>query len=76
MMGWLLLGVGVLTLLQVLWYESRGLARTRARVVQRGDPRRFDAFLGSRWYRLSRWARAGAGLVLVVLGAMIVGGIL
>lgn len=74
MTGWVLLGAGVLTLFQVLWYQPRGMARTRARVAQRGDPRKFDAFLGSRWYRLSRWIAAGAGVVAVVLGALIMSG--
>jgi hypothetical protein len=75
MTGWVSLGAGLLTLFQVWWYEPHGLARTRMSVVQRGKPHKFDAFLGSRWYRLSKWARVGAGLFLVALGVMIMDGI-
>jgi len=74
MTGWVALGAGLLTLFQVWWYEPRGMARTRARVSRRGDPRKFDAFLGSRWYRRSRWVRVGAGVVAIVLGMLIMSG--
>lgn len=74
MKGWEFLGVGVLALLQVWWYEPRGMARTRARAAQRGDPSKFDAFLRSRGYRLSRWARLVAGVLVVVLGLWLLSG--
>jgi hypothetical protein len=74
MTGWAFVGCGVLTLLQVWWYEPRGMARTRVRVARHGDPRKFDAFLASRWYRLSRWGRAVAGVLAAGLGLWILSG--
>jgi hypothetical protein len=71
MSGCVLLGAGALTLVQVLWYEPFGMARTRTRVALHGDPSRFDTFLASRWYRRSRWARQVAGAVLTVLGLVV-----
>lgn len=71
MTGWVPLGARVLTLFQAWWYEPRGMARTRARVAQRGDPHKFEAFVGSRWYRLSRWVRLGAGALLTLLGLLL-----
>lgn len=54
MTGWAFFGCGVLALLQVSWYEPRGMARTRVRVARHGDPRKVDAAklvdaLGARW---------------------------
>jgi hypothetical protein len=72
--GWVFLGCGVFTLLQVWWYEPRGMARTRARVARRGDPSKFDTFLASRRYRRGRWARLVAGVVLTILGLVVLSG--
>ncbi len=74
MIGWVLVGVGVLTLGHELWWHPRNMAKAREKVAQRGDPSRFDAFLGSRRQRLLRWSGLAMGAGLIVIGLVVLGG--
>lgn len=62
-------------LLQELWWQPRSMAKVRGKVAGRGDPSRFDAYLGSRLYRSFRWYGLVAGAAMVVLGVMVVAGV-
>jgi hypothetical protein len=55
MIGWVLVGLGVLVLAQELWWDPRNMPKARENLARRGDPGRFDAFLGSRRRRVFRW---------------------
>lgn len=69
-----MLGCGALTLVQTWWYEPRSMARVRARVAQRGDSSKFDAYLGSRRYRVFRWIGLAGGAIMAVIGVMVLSG--
>lgn len=75
MIGWILVGIGVLTLAQEVWQHPRNMAKAREKVARRGDPSRFDAFLGSRWHRLSRWSGLAMGAAMVAIGLLVSGGV-
>jgi hypothetical protein len=74
MFGWVMLGVGVMVLLQELWWQPRCMAKVRDRVARRGDPSKFDAYLGSRRYRLFRWWGLAGGAAFVV-GVIVLSGV-
>lgn len=71
MFGWILFGLGMLVLVRELWWQPRSMEKVRTRVARRGSVTRFDAYLGSRSYRWFRWWSIGAGVVLIVLGALV-----
>jgi hypothetical protein len=75
MIGWVLLAVGVVVLVQELWLQPRSMAKARDGVARRGDPRKFDRYLGSRVYRWGRWWALGGGAFLVVGGLLLVIGV-
>lgn len=75
MFGWVILGAGLLTLLQEQWYLPHSMAKVRDRVAQRGDAQKFDAFLTSRKYQLFQLGGLVAGAVMVILGVSIVSGV-
>jgi hypothetical protein len=72
MIGWVLVGIGVLALAQELWGRPRNMAKVRGKVSRRGDPSRFDAFLGSRRHKRLRWSGLAMGTGMVVVGIMVV----
>jgi uncharacterized membrane protein YphA (DoxX/SURF4 family) len=75
MIGWVLLVAGVAVLVQEVWWQPRSMAKVRDRVARRGDPSKFERYLGSRVYRWGRWWALGGGAVLVVCGLLLVSGI-
>jgi uncharacterized membrane protein YphA (DoxX/SURF4 family) len=75
MTGWVLLLAGVVVLAHQLRWQPRSMAKVRDRVARRGDPSKFDQYLGSRSYRWGRWWAIGGGAVLIVGGLLLVGGI-
>lgn len=75
MMGWVLVGIGLLTLAQELWWHPRNMVKAREKVARRGDLSRFDAFLGSRWPRRSQWSGLAMGAGMVVVGLVVVSGV-
>ena len=68
------LALGVVVLVETAWYEPRSMAKVRARVAQRGDPRKFDAYLTSRRRRMFRWLGFAAGAVFLFLGVLVLSG--
>jgi uncharacterized membrane protein YphA (DoxX/SURF4 family) len=75
MIGWVLLMAGVAMLVQEMWWQPRGMAKVRDRVVRRGDPSKFDRYLASRSYRWGRWWALGGGAALVVGGFLLISGV-
>jgi hypothetical protein len=75
MVGWILVGIGVLALAQELWWHPRNMAKVRKNVSRRGDPSRFDAFLGSRQHKQLRWSGLAMGAGMVVVGILVVSGV-
>jgi hypothetical protein len=74
MIGWVLIGIGVLALVQELWFPPRAMAKTRENVARRGDPARFDAFLGSRRHRVMQRVGLACGVGFVAIGLIVVSG--
>jgi hypothetical protein len=74
MVGWVLIGIGGLALAQELWGSPRNMAKARANVSRRGDPTGFDAFLGSRRYKLLRRSGFSLGAGMIVIGVLVVSG--
>ncbi len=75
MLGWLIFGIGVLAVIQELWWQPRNMAKVREGVLRGGDADKFDAYLASRRYRwFHRWG-LGAGLLMIVLGIMLISGV-
>jgi hypothetical protein len=74
MVGWVLVGIGVLTLAQELWWHPHNMAKARENVSRRHDPSKFDAFLGSRMHRLLRRSGLAMGVAMIVVGILVVRG--
>lgn len=75
MIGWVLVGIGMLTLAQELWWHPRNMAKAREKVAQRGNPSRFDAFLTSRQHRILGWSGLVMGAGMVIIGLLALSGI-
>jgi hypothetical protein len=71
MVGWILIGIGVLVLAQELWWHPRNMAKARKKVAERGDPSRFDAFLTSRRHKLLRWSGLAMGAGMILVGVLV-----
>jgi hypothetical protein len=74
MAGWILVGIGVLALAQELWWHPRNMGKVREKAARRGDPSRFDVFLGSRRHKRLRWSGLVMGAAMVVVGLLVVSG--
>jgi hypothetical protein len=74
MVGWVLVGIGILALAQELWRQPRNMAKAREKVAQGGDPSRFDAFLSSRRYKGLQWSGLALGAGMVVVGILVLSG--
>lgn len=76
MFGWVILGAGLLTFLQEWLYLPHSMEKVRDSMVQRGDTRKFDAFLASRKYQFFRLGGLIAGTIMVIFGVLILTGVI
>jgi hypothetical protein len=75
MIGWVLVGIGALTVVQELWWHPRSMAKAREKVARRDDPSKFAAFLDSRWHKLLRWSGLAMGAGIAAIGLLVLAGV-
>lgn len=74
-MGWALLCIGIVVLVQEFWRYPRSMAKVREKMARGGDPRKFDAFLGSGRHRLLQWFGLAMGVGMIAVGLLALGGV-
>lgn len=75
MIGWVLVGIGVLTLVQELLLHPRSMAKAREKVARRGSADKFDKFLSSRRHGLLRRSGLALGVAMIVIGLLVASGV-